>query len=564
MSRPGIITEEYLKEDRYQTEAEQCGGAEGTSATLKLGIDPKNREHLKLFAEHRLPDGTRPMAWQANSPTWLFGLLFTLTRSVNAWLKTLSQKDFGRFIETVFKPSAANALEVLNPAAYARQKVNGQLVRVKAEIVGVTSVHVTARDGNLAVHAHCALWRKGLTADGQILSWYDPRFLFRHFAAAREVFHRSIAAGLEAEFGLKAEVKDARAEVVGLPQALTETTGTRRKAALEYLAERGIPPTQTALQLAVYKTRPPARDWDLAERVTTWNAEARQALGQDAAKFMPPPPPGAPPQTAPPAPAVTPPTPAVAPVVQPQQPAAAATTQQPAPQPSATSHAPPSGATQQQTSSAGPSQGSGATQQQTSSAGSTQGQGPGATPPEGDGGFTFFRRSRGRKRTASAEAHSRTLWASVAAAVLEVAKTATLIARKAFVRRPDVVRVDDPFAAYHQFRDRTAREALREVRNKLRSANVDSWNAMKTLCLLTGKALELFAQARRPRVELKPGTVLMVSRKGRQTLTKDLKDKLETLARQKGLGVRYAATKEELAERAREAQTRKQNQTQTP
>ena len=137
-------------------------------------------------------------------------------------------------------------------------------------------------------------------------------------------------------------------------------------------------------------------------------------------------------------------------------------------------------------------------------------------------------------------------------------KTAKLIARKAFVTRPDVVKVHDPFAAYHQFRDRTVREALREVRSELRRSNVDSWNAVKTLCRLTGKAVELFAQARRPRVELKPGTVLLVSRKGRETLTKDLEQKLETLARQKGLSVRYAATKEELAEEARRAQTRKQ------
>ena len=330
MSRPGIITEEYLKKDRYQNEAEQCGGAEGTPAALDLGVDPGNREHLNLFAEHRLPDGTRPMAWQANSPTWLFGLLFAATRSVNAWLKTLSQKDLLRFVETVFKPAVRNALEVLNAAAYARQRVDGKLAPVKAEIVGVTSVHATARDGNLAVHAHVALWRKALTADGQLLSWYDPRFLFRHFGKAAEVFHRSVAAGIEAEFGAKAEIRNNRAEVVGLPPALAETTGTRRKAALEYLTERGIPPTQTALQLAVYKTRPPARDWDLAERVGTWNTEARQALGQDAAKFMPPPPPGAPPQTAAPAPAVAPPTPAatVAPL---PQPASAAMTQQPAP-----------------------------------------------------------------------------------------------------------------------------------------------------------------------------------------------------------------------------------------
>ena len=547
MSRPGIITEEYLKTDRYQSEAEQCGGAEGTPAVRQLGIDPGNPEHLNRFAEHRLPDGTRPMAWLANSPTWLFGLLFALTRSANGWLKTLPQKELGRFIQTVFKPAVRNALEVLNAAAFARQKVNAQIVRVKAEIVGITSIHATARDGNLAVHAHVALWRKGLTADGQVLSWYDPRFLFRHFGKAAEVFHRSVAAGIEAEFGVKAEIRNNRAEVEGLPQSLVETTGTRRKAALDYLADRGIPPTQTALQLAVYKTRPPARDWDLAERVGTWNAEARQALGQDAAKFMPPPPPGAPPQTAAPAPAVTPPTPAAT-VAPPPQPASAATTQQPAPrpQPTASSQAPPTGATPQQPSPAGP----------------PQGQGPGAAQPAA--GFTFFRRSPGRKRTASAEAHSQTLWATVNAALREVAKTAGLIARKAFVRRADVVKVDDPYAAYHQFRDRTVREALREVRSELRRSNVDSWNAVKTLCLLTGKAVELFVKARRPRAELRPGTVLVVSRKGRQTLTPDLKQRFETLARHKGLGVRYAATKEELAERAREAQEQKRRQSQTP
>ncbi|MBX9584725.1 MAG: relaxase domain-containing protein, partial [Gemmataceae bacterium] len=306
MSRVGPVPDEYQRQEKYQTEAAQCGGMEGTPAAQQKGFDPNDPAHVAAHSRHRLPDGTRPMPWHANSPTWLYGIVFAVTASVNGWLKTQPREVFDQFIEEVFKPAVRNALLVLGEAAYARQQVDGKVHRVKADLVGLTAVHATARDGNLAVHSHTSVWRWGLCPDGQLRSWHDRRFLYRHFGQALEVFHRSIAAGIEAEFGQRTEVINNRAEVPGLPQPLLETQGTRRKAALEYLAEKGVPATPESVQIAVYKTRPASQDWDLAERVPHWNREARQALGPEAGRWMKPDV-GAPAAPQQPAPAVAPP-----------------------------------------------------------------------------------------------------------------------------------------------------------------------------------------------------------------------------------------------------------------
>ncbi|MBX9578669.1 MAG: hypothetical protein K2X87_00025, partial [Gemmataceae bacterium] len=171
--------------------------------------------------------------------------------------------------------------------------------------------------------------------------------------------------------------------------------------------------------------------------------------------------------------------------------------------------------------------------------------------------FSFFRNAQGGRQSASAARKSAVLMATINAFLREVGTTAKLIARKAFVRRPDVVKVLDVDGAYHAFRDRTVKEAFKDLRDDLRRKNTDSWNAVLTLGRLTGEALKKFLAYRRPKVVLKAGTVLLVGREAQQTMSKEQKDRLEALAHKKRFVVRYAKAQQQ-------GQQQQTQQTQTP
>jgi hypothetical protein len=502
---------------------------------VKQGIDPNKPEDLKNFCEHRDPDGTRPMAWHANAATYLYSLLYTAAPSINGWLKTQPKEVFDRFVKEVFKPAVMNAVLVMNEACVVRRRENGQHIKEKAALVGFIAAHLTAADGNTSLHAHVPLWRYGTTQDGRALSFHDGRFLFGEaFKKSVEVFHQSLAVGLFQHFGIKAEVKDGKCEIPGVPKEVLETLGTRSKAARAWLEKQGISETDQSMQIAVWQTRPKGvPHFDLTERFAHWNQEARQALGAKADQYM-----------------------------RPATGTGAATTERPTQ--SETRRSSESNQTAVHSSTAGPEQSTAqADQRQKGGEKTEQQQSRSSQQQQHESeGFRYFRQTPGRKQSPTGSLMSRALKDLIGETGTELAKTAMLVARKAFVPRDDVIQVKNLARANEDGRTPTKGEVFRAVRNELRRKNVDDWNAIATLGRLTGIALKVYLKARKPKVSYPPGTVMVVSRKAQRTATPEQKKQFARLAAKRGWAVRYAKLEQDQSQQQGQQQGQKQQKQQ--
>jgi hypothetical protein len=265
----------YLREKEVIKEALQLG-IFGTDGTDKLGIDFTDPFHIIQYSKGLMPNG-EPISKtaQLNKMAFLEATIL-LSPSVSKAMAMMSWEGQQKAVHEGIKPVVQRLLDRLEQRLAARTGAGGA-VKKECELLAVSMVHASTREGHASYHVHVFIADKCIVKETQQIRTLDARPAFHNIKADNRITQIDLCGSLEKATGFAMDFDDKSEQAIakGITNKFNRTA--RKEKAIEYIKEqevkkgRKLPKKGKTLAYALKNTRPKKqKNLDIREESKKW------------------------------------------------------------------------------------------------------------------------------------------------------------------------------------------------------------------------------------------------------------------------------------------------------
>jgi hypothetical protein len=259
----------YLAAPEVIKEARQLG-IFGTPGIEKLGIDVNDWFHIIQYSKGLSPNG-EPISKtaQLNKMAFLEATIL-LSPSVSKMMAMMSWEGQQKAVHEGIKPVVQRLLDRLEQRLAARTGAGGA-VKKECELLAVSMVHASTREGHASYHVHVFIADKCIVKETQQIRTLDARPAFHNIKADNRITQIDLCGSLEKAtgFAMDFDEKSEQAIAKGITNKFNRTA--RKEKATKYLKDRTLPINGKTLAYALKNTRPKKqKDLDVREESKKW------------------------------------------------------------------------------------------------------------------------------------------------------------------------------------------------------------------------------------------------------------------------------------------------------